>query len=348
MRRNGAQRVVLNLINNFIGSGISVVLVNDYKLPDDVPQYEIDASVKRFFFLEEKKSFVRSNVYRIKCLRSIIKQEAPDVCLSFTGRANIRMVWAALFLRCKVVVSVRNDPKKEYGDKIINRLFANAILGLADACVFQTEEQKKYFSNKINKNSSVIINPVSSSFYEPGKGDSKRNIINIGRLEKQKNQELLIRAFKNIIDLTDENLYIYGEGSLENFLIELIDELGISDRVHIYPPVKDVKEVIRKSKLFVLSSDYEGLPNVLLEAMALGTACISTDFMGGGVQQIFEGYKDVIVERDNEDALSNIMLKILNDDEKRKSVENTMSRLSEKYKDSVICEKWIRFLFENI
>jgi glycosyltransferase involved in cell wall biosynthesis len=145
----------------------------------------------------------------------------------------------------------------------------------ANHCVVQTEKIKQYFESFIS-NISVIPNPVSE--IPDFNRQRKPIILSAGRLVPQKNHELLIRAFKSFSEKHAEyECHIYGEGRLKNDLNQLIIELNLIDKVKIFNPTNQLFERMQEAQIFVLSSDYEGYPNVLLEAMVCGCAVISTD-----------------------------------------------------------------------
>ena len=158
---------------------------------------------------------VLSNIKRILKLRKIIKAEHTDAVVSFMGPPNIRMLLATMGLKCRKIVSVRNDPYKEYGDGLV-KMVTNIIFRLADGCVFQTKEAAMYFSKNIQQKSKIIFNPVGKQFYEVKRVDNPKNIVTVGRLFLQKNHTLLIKAFSKLAhEFPDDNLIIYGEGELE-------------------------------------------------------------------------------------------------------------------------------------
>ena len=134
--------------------------------------------------------------------------------------------------------------------------------------------QDKYFLNKnfTNKNK-IVIRPnwVLSAERSSIENRNKNSILNVGRLERQKNQIELIRALKN----TDFNLVIYGEGSLKNFLLQKSNELNVQTKINNVVQYHDLLEIYKQYKFFVLSSDFEGNPKVLLEAMAAGCIVIA-------------------------------------------------------------------------
>lgn len=313
MRMGGANRVMANLTDYFANSGYDVVLVNDIASGQGESEYSVNPLVNRVVLDVHGSTKTFSNLKRIAKLRELIKAEKPDSVVSFMGPPNIRMLLASAFLKCRTVVSVRNDPTKEYGVGWIKRLIANVVFLLADGCVFQTEEAALYFNRWVRRKSKVIVNPVNESFFGVKRSDTPRNIVSVGRFYPQKNHKVLIDAFAKIADeFPEENLIIYGEGSLREEMEKQIADLQLTNRIFLPGSTSCVPEVLSEAKLFVLSSDFEGMPNALMEAMAVGVPVISTDCPCGGPRSLVESESQgQLVPCGDAVALSNCMKAIL-------------------------------------
>lgn len=346
MRRNGAQRVIWTLLNNFSQrTNLEVVLVNDYDLSDKEMVFETSDLVRKYVLLSRKRNKLLSNIYRVLKIRDILIKEKPDVVLSFKGRSNYRIIMASLFLKSRLIVSVRNIPEYEYGTSWIKKLFTNLLFIVPDGCVFQNDSQREYFNRLIVSKSKVIVNPISSRFYTCKKHEGIRSgIVSTGRLEKQKNYPMLIKAFARIKALVEDDIYIYGVGEEEEYLKKLCDDLDVKTRVHFCSPVVEIERKLKQAKIYVLTSYFEGMPNALLEAMACGTACVATDSLGGGVRTLLANDTNMIVPVDDVAELANRMLKILTNDNIRKELENKVSCLAMPYKEEKVCQEWYQFL----
>ena len=345
--RGGAERVMANLANEFIHDFAEVIMVNDFIVDPKTPQYNISEEIRRYYLRGRlNDNLITKNIKRIINLRKFIREEKPDIVLSFKGRPNIRMLIATVCLPCIKIVSVRNDPTKEYGDSYLKRKIANVLFGLADGVVFQTHEALKYFSGRIQKKSTVIWNPVADVFYNVDSEEEKRNIISVGRLEPQKNQVLLIDAFAKIaLKYPDEKLLIYGEGSLRNHLQRKIEELDLSERIMLCGDKESIENALGKGKIFVLPSDYEGMPNALLEAMAVGLPCIATDCPCGGPKEIVENGTDgILVPPKDIMTLAEAINDLELDDDKRKRLGDSAKRKAEMFRPDSIYRQWMSFM----
>lgn len=279
----GAERVISNLATQFSEMGHDVILVASY--PHN-QEYSYGKNVNKVYLsLKREDRLFQRNIKYIRKLRSIIKKEKPDTVVAFMADPNLRLLLASLFLKTKKIVSVRNDPNKEYGSKMY-RILAKLLFNFADTVVIQTEEVRKWFPKSIQKKCTVIMNQVKEDFFvTPHVSDDY--FVATGRLVKQKNYPLMISAFAEIVkEFKEEKLLIYGEGDQKDNLLKLIKEQHLENNVFLMGRTSNMPEVLSHAKCFLLSSDFEGMPNGLLEAMAMGIPCISTDCPVGGPRSI--------------------------------------------------------------
>lgn len=321
MSGGGAERVMSVLANGLLQSGNDVVLATNYK---EEKEYFIDERIKRVYFHKEyqKHGKVKSLfnfISRVLKLRKVLKREKADIVISFIREVNYIALCSTLFLKTKNLISVRIDPKFAYSNKI-SSFIAKKIYKHTDGCAFQTTEAQEYYPKKIQRKSRVILNPISNSFFEIKDGNpcQKKTVVTCGRLEKQKNHKLLIDAFSKIADkVQDYKLIIYGVGPLFDELDRYIKEKRLENVVILAGRCQDVPNAIKNDSLFVLSSNYEGLPNALMEAMALGLPCLTTDCSGGGARMLIENEKNgVIVPRNDVEQFSLAMLDLIQNREK--------------------------------
>lgn len=334
----GAERVVATLAKALSGSN-EVIVVNSYPVDKE---YHLDDRIKHVYLEKNNTTtnFVSRNIGRVSRIRKVLKKEKPDVLISFMAEPNYRAIIASLGLKNKVIISVRNDPNMEY-PTAINRFLAKTLFRFANGIVFQTEDAKKWFPKSIQKKSSIIYNQVDEVFYNTKYNGIRHDIVTTGRLTAQKNHKMLIRAFASIADTITDNLIIYGEGELRPELEKLIEELHMKSRIFLPGRTENVAETIKSAKLFVLSSDYEGMPNSLMEAMALGIPCISTDCPCGGPKELFCNASDIrMIPCGDIDKLSEmIYLRITS------YVDATVEKsLSKKFHPKKICQKWADYI----
>ncbi len=305
----GAERVMVNLSDEFSKKGYETVFVTSFP---EKWEYSLNPLTKRINLSDGRISgFINRNVKMVKALKRVIKDEKPDIVISFMAEPNYRAILATRGLKVKTMISIRNDPNREYSSKL-HRILAKHLYKKADGVVFQTDEAKRWFPKKIQNKSRIIMNQIDDRFFSTKYDGERRGIVTTGRLTAQKNHRMLIDAFVKIKDKVDDDLIIYGEGELREELEKYVESVGLGGRVRLPGATKDVPEAIKSAKLYVLSSDYEGMPNALIEAMALGLPVVSTDCPCGGPRVMLGDLGDEhLVPIKDVNALSEAMFGIL-------------------------------------
>ncbi len=345
IRGGGAERVMVNLADFFSQKNYDVVLVTSFR---DIWEYSVAPTVKRITLEENeiKRSRIKRNLSRIKALREVCKQEKPDVIVSFMAEPNFRAILATRGLSIKTLVSVRNDPNKEYAG-MLGWIVGKIILPMADGCVFQTVDAKRWFPKRLQRKSTVIYNAVKEEFFHIERRPIPGEIVTCGRLVEQKNHAMLIDAFANV---AKENptaiLKIYGEGNLRAKLQKKIDDLGLTERALLMGKTSDVGKALQTADIFVLSSNYEGMPNALMEAMAVGVPCISTDCPCGGPKVLLNGEESdsLLVDVGDDKGLANAILQIVLKDGRRKQYSDWNRHRADDFRPAKILEEWEEYI----
>ena len=354
MYRGGAQRVMANLAAYFVQRGVEVTLVNDFVPQQDVLVYEVPKEVKRVYLRQQVEGNpLVKNLERVKELRRILQTEQPDIALSFLGRPNLRMLLASKGLPCKTIVSVRNDPNREYGASKAKKLLARHMFKGADGCVFQTHEAAEYFPASVQARSRIIMNPVADSFFAKERQQETHHVITVGRFAPQKNHKLLIEAFAKIADdFPAENLMIYGEatgkqGTAKQELEACIQSNHLEGRVLLPGNIPNVAEKLAACKVFVLSSDFEGMPNALLEAMAVGAPVVSTDCPCGGPREVIrDGENGRIVPCRDAQALADAMADLLRDPVRASQMGAAARETTQHFRPEEVYAQWEQYFSE--
>lgn len=351
LEKGGAERVISNLANELIKKYKVIIVTNiksesEYQLASNIKHIKIDKykNTKKITRIIKK-----IGNYRTKKLRKIVEQEKPDIIISFLPEPSFRILKLRKKISVPIIISDRNDPNIEYKGIILKRLMKKRYKN-ADGFIFQTEDAKEYFKNIIKCKSEVIYNAINKEFViEKPITKRKKTIVSVGRLEKQKNHQLLIEAFEkfNKIDNNYE-LEIYGEGKLRERIQKLIDNKKLNQKVHLMGKTNNVKKSISDAAMFILSSDYEGMPNVLLEAMSMGIPCISTDCPIGGPKSIITNEKNgLLVETNSSEQLCSAMIRISKDEKLLKIIYDNHKDFLEKFDEKTIYKKWENYI-ENM
>lgn len=343
LNKGGAERVITNLCNEYLVQENQITIITCIKAQS---QYLLDKRISRIC-LDEKKGDEKQNqiirfIRRRKKLKRILKNMDADVLLNVLPEPS----FLALSLKRKggvpMIVSERSAPEIEYAFwpyKIAMRL----LYRKADGLIMQTEAAKSYFPKAIRDKSVVIPNPVNkAAMRKPFQGERKKEIVAVGRLTKEKNYFLLIDAFQRICGSFPEYcLIIYGDGPLWDELEAYIKTRDLGSRVVLAGQKDDIFDWIYQSSLFVLSSSYEGLPNALMEAMALGLPVIATDCIGGGPRSLIKnGYNGLLVKPEDSECLGNAMSYVLSDQAFAKKLGENAGKLIMDLKPEKIYRQW--------
>lgn len=284
--------------------------------------------------------------HTIKTLHNLIKREKFDLAVGFLTPSQLRLSLACIGLRTKLLFSHRGDPYQKA--KCLSAKISDLAFKSADYYVFQTEKAKLYFSNKIRNKAAIIANPINKIERTClRESHVEKRIVCVGRLDiNQKRQDLLIAAFNLISEKFPEYiLEFFGDGpDTENLKIMA----SKNTKIFFRGKTTDVAKSIQNAALFVLSSDYEGIPNALLEAMALGMPCISTDCSPGGAAMLIKNnINGMLVERNNVNALADSISYMLMHRDKAEDMGKEAMLVSTTFSEDIIASKWIE-LFNKI
>jgi len=307
-------------------------------------EYPLDTAVNRRCILSNS---LRADV---KAMRKAFAEEQIDVAVGMGIFANICVCLAKCSRQAtRVVVSERNAPKQDHLSRK-SKLARYLLYPRADGFVFQTQEAKNFYAAHLRGRGVVIPNPLPVEQLPEPYGDTtkKKNIVSVGRMMPQKNQALLLDAFSMIAgEFPDYRLTIYGDGPLRKALEEKTSALGLEGRVFLPGYQSDVLEQIRSAALFVLPSDFEGMPNALIEAMALGLPCISTDCPCGGPRSLIENGKNgMLVPAGDADAMARAMRELLREPVRAAEIGRNALKIRDTLAASRIAEQWIKYLEE--
>ena len=333
----GAERVVSLLANKMVERGHQVEIIC---LKFNDVYYQTDSRVKVTLAMEQTKN----RLTEIFWLRKYLKKQNPDVVIPFTEGVYCFTILSLLGTGIPIIASERLDPAAmSKTRKILKRL----LLPYADWLVVQTQSIKEYFPESIQKKTSIIYNPVNDESLSPtlpSREGRLNRIISVGRLYPQKNQEMMIRAFAKVADeFPDWQLVIYGEGPLRAELECLVSSLKLQGRVLLPGKTENVIEELRRSKIFCMSSDYEGMSNAMIEAICVGLPVISTKVSGANdlVKDKESGY---LVDLGNEMMLSSAMAFLMGNEAVREEMGYTNSLKSVKFDQESIVNEWIELI----
>ncbi len=346
----GAERVVSSLSNELI-KDYNVHLILFYK---NNYFYEMDKRIKIYPVLNERRisknileSVLLNIWFLIKSLR-YVRENNIDLMISFTTNVNVLSLFVSFFTSIPCIISERNNPNV-YIPNNFWRFLRNKTYNFARILVVQTELAKSSFSSIVNENRIIVIPNFVDSTSLSRRVDYlfRENIIlTVGRLDQNKNQLLIIQAFKNL-NLVDWKLFIIGDGVLRESLERLVKSYKLETNIFFLGNVKNIWEFYNVAKVFVFSSRSEGFPNALLEAFSFGLPCISTNCDFGPGEIISNSHNGLLIGVDDIVSLEkNLLMLCSNDDLCRYLSRNALESAFRYRKDGVL-SKWI-FIIEQI
>ena len=342
----GAERVTSYLANFFSEKGKEVYLIS---LTKGEHAYPVSPDVT---IIELDESSSLNSVHRYAALicgvRKQIKSIKPDVVLGMMSFSGIIAALGCLGSKIPVILSERNDPNtstafSEREKKFIRFVYRHYIKN----AVFQTEEARSYYFKDKESMGVIIPNPLYlDEMPEPDrKGSASRQIVSVGRLNNQKNYALLIESFVKVFSWNSSySLTIYGEGEERAALEDLIKQHGLSGHVFLPGIEKDIFSKLQLAEMFVMSSNFEGMPNALIEAMAMGLPVISTDYSGGRGTLINNGKNGLLVPRMDANALAEAMIYFIEHPESSQSMGDEAVKIRKQLDSTIICDSWLRVI----
>lgn len=334
MRRGGAERVISILANSYAEKGWSVDILT---LLDDSNDYVLNSTINVKLIFDEGQLRVKQILNWIFTIRKYVIKNKPDVIVSFIARINIITLLACFGLNKRIIISERNDPTADGRTRMV-KVATNLLYPLANCIVFQTKWAQSCFFKKIQNKGVIIPNPIHVT--SEASSIREKKIVAVGRLYEQKNHEMLIRVFKKVHDdYPDYKLYIYGEGKLREKLTKQVEELELINEVFLPGNILNIHDKIKDAEIFVLSSNYEGLSNALLEAMMMGLPCISTNCAGSN-EVIKNGKNGLIIPiRDENELLEKIEL-LINDKKLSENISKEAKKIKKIYNSEKVLKDW--------
>lgn len=338
----GAEKNFIGIANYVANHGFNVFLLTEEGAKNVRP---IDEKIKQLTAsLDHNAGMLKKYYQAIKVIKKSIKISHADMVVSFVELWRSASILATRFSRVKCIVSERVDPYSRSGrfNKIIF-----AIFSLADGFVFQTEQAQRFFPTRVQKKSVIIPNPVfPEDCLQEYTGVKKNVIVNIARLDvKQKRQDIIIQAFYIISKkYPDYHLLLYGDGADKDIIEKKIAELGLTEKVELKGVTSNVYQSLGEAQVMILASDYEGIPNAIIESMCVGVPVVSTKCSPGGAEFLINhGENGLLVERGDYQGIADCVDKLLSSSELRNSIKKQGLMIKERLSYDKVLSKWIEY-----
>lgn len=340
----GAQRQALFLAGEWKQRGHDVLILT-YEPPNKRAFYSVPAGVQVVGLDELNKNYslphrLMRNMRRIRLLRGALEAWRADVVFAFMAEMSVTGFMAGKSLGLPVIACERSNPAL-YPESKMWRMMRDLAYPRCARIICQTQSAADYFAD--TKKASVIPNIVYPPSVDGDAGipvPDGKFIVSLGRLGVEKGHDILIEAFAKIAPLyPDVTLLLIGEGAQRNALENLASALNIKDRVFMPGATGNPFPAIIKAKAFVLPSRFEGFPNALTEAMALGLSCIATRF--AGVEDIIrDGENGMLVPLEDPQALAQALALILEQPENARAMGDEARRVSESFSPARVMALW--------
>ena len=334
----GSERVMSIVANKMQERGYVVEIVC---LNDQIVFYPINEGIKITHV--EVEAETKSLPKKLWWFRKYIQKTQPDVVIAFMVSVYTVTLLALMGIDIPVISSVRNDPAYSNLRKKITR---KILLPRSAHVVVQTQQIKEFFNKNIQKKTTVIYNPVNEQVFEV-KGerlkvnDERLNrIVSVGRLYPQKDQKTMIEAFAKVSKrYPDWSLTIFGEGPEREALESLVERLKVKDKVLLPGRSENIIDELNKSKIFCLSSVYEGMSNALVEAICVGLPIVTTK-VSGTEELIKDGENGFIVNIGDKEAMAKALVKIIEDENLQNQFAEKNKAQAIKFETNTIVDQW--------
>ena len=349
LNSGGAERVICSLANHWADEGHEIHI---FKFTSGEAFFDLDNKIEVHTIETNTDSGIIGKLKNLqltlKQYKLALKSAKIEQLISFMTIVNIYSIMAARKLKIPVVISERNNlyntPISFPWNKLRQRLFKKA-----NAIVLQTTDSEKCFKDlsiPLPDNKTVIANPLAPNYIRKiNLNEKSKKIIHAGRFDQYKQQDLFIEAIAKL-DLKDWNVELVGDGPNRAKVEALMLEKGLQDQVSFLGKRQDLDHLFKTASIFVMTSNSEGFPNVLCEAMASACAPISFDCQFGP-KDIINTNNGLLIEVNHLEELSKAIQFLMDNDNKRRALAQEALDIQEDLNLNIIADQWMK-LFQSI
>lgn len=340
----GTERMVCRLSNGLISRGHKIGIITT---SDDRLSYELDKRIKVRYAGRGSRNVTQSRIKSIPFLRKYIQHNHIDIiaCFIVSTIPFAELACAGLKNKPKIIGAERMNPKAMLRKQ---RSLLQPFIKKTDGFVFQTEGARALYPKVVQEKSTVIGNIASGVEIDSSIRKIPHSICSVGRLHYEKDFDTIIKAVRGVRDsIPDVTLHIYGNGPDRERLENLAEDERVSDAVVFEGFSEKMLTELQKYELFVFSSRAEGMPNALMEAMAAGLPCISTNCEFGPSELIEDGINGYLVPVVDVREMQDKILYLMENDTKRQEISIEASKIRMRYSENVIVSAYEEY-FEKV
>jgi GalNAc-alpha-(1->4)-GalNAc-alpha-(1->3)-diNAcBac-PP-undecaprenol alpha-1,4-N-acetyl-D-galactosaminyltransferase len=348
LQGGGAERQLADMANYWAAKGVSVTFAT-WTGAEVEDFYRLDGRIRRAYLDVPSKSGgalarkIVAQVQRALKLRKLLSVVGPDAVLSFLTESNVLTILAAARLRTRIVISERAQPASDTTLAPWLRTLRRILYAYSDVIVAQTNDAAEWIRANCRKRAVVI--PNSLRVMPNPVQTRERIVVAIGRLSRQKGFDLLLRALALVApSFPDWSAVIIGQGLERERLQQLSNELGLRERVRLLGEIRDVETWLARAGIVVQPSRFEGFPNVVLEAMAMGAAVISADCPAGPAELIDDGVNGRLVPVEDVEALASVMTELMSQPQVRVDLGREAMKVRQRFQQDLIMVRWEELL----
>ena len=328
----GAERVFTTLANYMSSHGNEIIVITTTPSNND---YNLRKGIEHICAFKDYGSGMFRVLFRLKTIRNTVLKCKPDCIVSFSASCNVQVLLSLIVTGSRIIISERTDPSR-YPDKQVYRILRWILYPLSKKIIFQTDMAKDYFDFRIRRKGVIIPNPIRHDLPEAKIDREGTKALDACEIFFQNHPEYIFE--------------IYGDGECKNKLNKTIQESEIlRGRVFLKGFVSDIESKILEAKIYVSSSDYEGISNSMLEALAMGTPSICTDCPVGGAHAIIQnGVNGLLIPVGDYEAMAEAMSELADDIQLCHRLSKEAVKVRDKYSEEWIGRKWIQVISDVI
>lgn len=343
----GAAKILCFVAENLAIRGHSVNIVNLKTTVNKTPyEREIDKKVI-IYTIDDPPENKNKNIYYISKISKIAMKTKSEVIIGFTSFPNLYAKIVGTLLHIPSIMSERGDPS--IINKSLKTKIVRFIVNHSSGGVFQTEDAMKYYGRGLRKRGIVIPNPIFIRGEIPiiKQSEREKTVVSVARFDnKQKRYDIMLKAFQLFSRKhPDYVLKLYGEGEDEGKVREWVNELGLYEKVIFMGLTTQPIHDIAKDGIFIITSDYEGISNALLEAMALGIPCVSTDHTPGGARLLIQDHENgILVPAGNYQKIAEALCEYAENPELAAKCGENAKKVLDRFDPNRIIDVWEEYI----